>query len=184
MDRRDALKKLAVGGAIAASAPAILSRAAFADSGTSSCFYSYTSPAKFTATLGTRRASGKANVSVTIGTAPSGSCQCGGAAPTITYAIAIKLTGTSTDYVSTGTGNPNPASWVASNTLTNNGPKLGSTVSYTISVGIRIDCAGIKRRAVICRFATATGSYTLSPTVNLGPTDLLLTSPPAYMPSC
>ena len=177
MDRREALKKMAVGGASVVGASVVLSNVAFADSGTTKCRHPYATPAFFTAVL-TRPFFVFGNAVVTVGGIPVAACPCGGAPPTITYAFSVVL-----DAGSTATSN---TLWQASNTFNSGSDFVGfnGTMSYTVSVGIKLDCAGVSGRAVICRFGTIVGSASSFPT-SIGP--ISLTSPPpapAGLPSC
>ena len=176
MDRREALKKMAVGGASVVGASVVLSNVAFADSGTTKCRHPYAA-ATFTATLtraGTLNLSGRAIV--TVGGVP-GPCPCGGATPNISYAFTVTLSDFLSVTVTSG-------GWQPSNVFDTGALSIFAigNFNYAIGVGIRLDCPGISGRAVTCRFATVSG--TNAPTT---PPALPLTSPPpapAGLPSC
>lgn len=156
MDRRDALKKLAAAGATAVGAPTVLSSAAFADSGTQRCQHSYTAPASLSASL-TRPQNNRGRAQVTVSTAGlSGSCGCGGTA-SLSYAFWVRLSDSSTVIQSS-------SGWQTSNTFDTGSLVIGggnSAFSYEVQVGIRLSCPGAtaaRPDAVICRFATVTGT--------------------------
>ena len=181
MDRRDALKKMAAGGATVVGASVVLSNLAFADSGTVKCRHTYTTAASFTAVLRRPRAD-RARAVVTVGGPPAGACPCGGAPPIVAYAFSVTLSDASS--VTRNSGGGATAAWQASNTFNTGGLNIGggtSPFNYSVSVGIKLDCAGVTGRAVICRFAIVTG--TNAPTTTPA-TSLTSTSPPALMPSC
>ena len=181
MDRRDALKKMAAGGTAVVGASVVLSTLAFADSGTVKCRHTYTTAASFTAVL-TRPANNRGRAVVTVGGIPVGACPCGGAPPIITYAFSVTLSDARS--VTRNSGGGPTAAWQAGNAFDTGSLRIGrgnSPSEYTVSVGNKLDCVGVTGRAVICRFATVTG--TNAPTTTPA-TSLTSTSPPASMPSC
>lgn len=174
MDRREALKKLGMGGATLLGASAVMSSPAFADSGTVNCRYTYGTAATTTITL-TRPANNTASVAVTT-TAPAGSCPCG-AGPTVTYAYYAALTGNATVPATSG-------GWVANTTFNATNLAIGggnSAFGYNVQVGVRVQCSDKNGNPTfICRFYSASG--TNGPTT-IGPNALTATSA-ANLPGC
>ena len=153
MDRRDALKKLGMGGATIVGATAVMSSPAFADSGSLSCRYTYTTAATATISI-TRPANSQVRL-VLSATAPAGTCGCGGT-PTVRYAYRYALTDSTTvsaqsiDYSLTT---------LSLDTGTLALGQGNSAITYNVQVGVRVQCpGGTEGPAFFCRFATRAGS--------------------------
>lgn len=180
MDRREALKKMAVGGATVVGASVVLTNTAFSDSGTVRCRFTFGVNASFTATL-TRPANGQARGQVTVTPPTGGSCGCGGA-PTFSYAFSVTLTDNTSVTVNSGGGAT--ATWQSSATFDTGIQSNGSgnsAYSYVVRVGVRVQCPGISGSTFVCRFGTVSGSN--APTTT-APTALASSTPPAPLPSC
>jgi len=148
MDRRDALKKLGMGGATVIGATAVLSSPAFADSGSPNCFYSYDTAATATVII-TRPSNNNASFAVTT-TPPSGTCGCG--TPVVTWQYYGALNGVLPPT-------PPPAGWTTATSYASGVYNSGGGASsnpYNVQVGVRIQCG----TSFICRFLTVSGSGT------------------------
>jgi hypothetical protein len=153
MDRRDALKKLGMGGATVLGASAVMSSPAFADSGSVSCRYSYTTASTASISI-TRPTNGQVRI-VLSATAPGGACGCGDT-PIVRYVYSYVLTDSnqataqSTDYsLATLSIDSGPLTLGQGN----------SNIAYDVQVGVRIQCpGGTLGPAYVCRFVTESGS--------------------------
>ncbi len=153
MDRRDALKKLGMGGATVVAASAVMSSPAFADSGSVSCRYTYTTAATASISI-TRPVNSQVRFQLSISSAPQGTCRCGGS-PIVVYAFRAVLTDSGTATFGSGQFN-------ASLPFDSGPVNLGqgnSPIQYDVQVGVRIQCpGGAAGPAFICRFSTSAGS--------------------------
>jgi hypothetical protein len=173
MDRREALKKLGIGGATVAGASLIMSSPASADSGSPNCRYTYTAPATATISI-TRPQNSQVRFQLSV-SSPTGSCPCGGS-PTITYAFRAVLTDNGSATFGTALfGQPLPFDSGAVSLGQGNSP-----IAYNVQVGVRINCPEGAQPASVCRFVTVTGSAAAP--INLTPT--LTATSAAALPSC
>ena len=175
MDRRDALKKLGLGGATIIGASAVSSSPAFADSGTVNCRYTYSTAATAAITL-TRPANNSGRFLVTT-TPPAGSCPCGTASPIVSYSFYGALTDNSTATASSG-------GWIAGSTFDSGTLAIGggnSSFAYNVQVGVRVQCRDKNGQlTAVCRFRSVSG--TNAPTT-LAAAGLAATSS-ANLPTC
>lgn len=174
MDRRDALKKLAATGAIAASAPAILSSTVFADGGTVNC-QPLSFPTDITASVAAtavdgRRNSGKDYVNV-VATVVAPNCPTGYNTRTVQYYWTV--TGGTAQVHDGGNTTNISGQWgtVSSVRIANSGSAdTLSAGSYTVALQYRVTCSNGTRKCWKCvgynvtfTFANNPGRFTLGP---------------------
>ena len=184
MDRREALKKMAVGGATLVGASAVMTNLAFADSGSPGCFSAYGTAytAASLATASVVRSGNSSNGTVTITFAAfSPTCPTGCGTPSVTYALYGTLTvGATTSNFGTGV-------WGALNTISSSAtlPSTTTSVTFLVNVGVRVLCG---TSSYICRFQTksVSGAIAQSGTLSALPVSLPNTSttPTAPLTGC
>jgi hypothetical protein len=152
-----------------------MSSPAFADSGTVPCRYTYATAATATTAL-TRPANNQGRFVVTT-TAPGGTCPCGSAAPTVTYAYFGTLIGNATVTASSN-------GWSAASTFDSGALAIGggnSAFDFNVQVGVRVQCSDSSGQPTfVCRFFTFAGAN--APTT-VGPSALADASA-AGLPGC
>jgi hypothetical protein len=108
MDRREALKKMAAGGATVVGASTILSNVAFANGGTPGCAPTGSVSLSYSST----------GTTVTIGASPTVSCPCGSSQPDVTYQWTGGAASNGSVVISTPNGTTYPAAYPWSLTVT------------------------------------------------------------------
>ncbi len=168
---------MAAVGAVATVLPTIASSPAFADSGSPGCLYTYTTDATRTITL-SRPSNGNGRFQIAT-TAPGGSCLCTGIGTlTTSYSYFGSLTGNSTVTASS-------SGWVVATSFDSGTLAIGggnSAFSYSIEVGVRIQCPGRRAATYLCRFVSVAAITTSDPQI-VGPTTLAATSA-TNLPTC
>jgi hypothetical protein len=145
MRRRDALRMLAASTGAVAGGSLIVSAPAHADVGSEPCLFAFTGSPGVTISGFNTQIIGDF-ITLTVGTI-SGTCNCGGT-PTIQYAFHLV-----TPLTTATTGG-----WVTTNQVSlsfvNLWPSAGG--AFTVSVGVRVTCAGPTGTTIRCRYASAT----------------------------
>lgn len=139
MDRRDALKKLGMGGATIVGASMVVSSPAFAADGTPTC--------GLTGAVNLSITSSEAGDVTSIGVAPgAATCPCSGAAPGIATSSWTLSKGTLTSLPTA-----NPATWTG----------VTGNADYTVTVRLTCEDGGSKN---VCSTANITGRLQQGPT--------------------